>query len=751
MDKNPPSLTIDDTPADESDVFSLPIEEQGDPQPIEGSQDLPFVYDEESPNLVPAFEDHPKGIEALEKIKTQVLDDFEDAKESTEECRKKTADNWKLFTGDLPQKDWPFKNAANAHIPLMFKALTRITGRVFDEIFSDWGSFFTVLPIGADDDEVAEILSKHGNFQLRFIVPDFYRQMQRAILLYFGTGDVVAHSYWDLQNNRPAHEVLTGEDFYTPYVHVSTCPDLSDVPYRIRVLRKYRYQLSLMEGVWSNVRKVLERSKPSFDDDPETYWAQSSAKSAGIEIPTDNGSAPYQILHYEGWTEELPGQERPRFIQAIVDYSSREILSLLIHEEADWREKRRYEMQMADHGAYESALGDYNTQVGQLNDQRAQLEQQRQMAQMQGQPVDPVAHQAAMDQLDPIHVPPVPPPAWMNDPTDVGPDGMPLEKPKKPAKVPIHTFTHAVCVEPIVGNRGLGYGNMLADYTKAANTAMSQFIDQATLGNSWGIITAGNLQFESPLKFGPGKVSVAKGVTGPQLKDAIHELRPQPANPQMKEMVAMFDAWSEQAAQAPGILSGESGKSGETYRGVSARLEQATKQLSVPGRVYVETFLKPILCANGLLNSVFLADEEIVAVNNELAGKVEELKLGRKLYERDYRVQIIADMQFKSRVQRIAEADELVAMPASIPPLQPNIPFQQKALKKALQARGAWDMIEYLGPMVPPPATPFGLPPTPPPGPPGAPGQPPGPPGAPPGAPPPNPQAPPPQGAPVNG
>lgn len=747
MDKQPPLLTIDDSP-DEPDVFSLPVQEEGDPVPIAGSEDLPFVYDEESPNLVPAFEAHEKGLDALELLKTQVFDDFEDAWESTEECRKKTADNWKLFTGDLPEKKFPFENAANAHIPLMFKALSRITARVFDEIFADWGGFYTVLPLGPDDDGVSEILTKHGNWQLREVVPDFYRQQQRSILLFFGTGDVVNHSYWDLQGNRPAHEVLTGEDFVTPYVHVSTCPNFSDVPYRVRILRKYRYQLSMMKGTWSNVSKVLDRSKPSFDDDPELYWRQSSAKSVGIEIPTDAGSAPYQLLHYEGWTENLPGQDKPRFIQAIVDYSSREFLSLLIHEEADWREKRRYEMQTADLGSYQSSLSDYHDQVGQLNDQRAQLEQARQASEMQGQPVDPVAHQAAMDQLDPVQVPPVAPPAWMANPTDVGPDGMPLEKPKKPAKVPIHTFTHGVCIEPIVGNRGLGYGNMLADYNKAANTAMSQFIDQATLGNSWGIITAGNLQFDSPLKFGPGKVNVAKGVTGAQLKDAIHELRPQAANPQMKEMVAMFDAWSEQAAQAPGILSGESGKSGETYRGVSARLEQATKQLSVPARVYVETFLKPILCANGMLNSVFLADEEIVSVNNQLSGQVEELKLGRKLYERDYRVQIIADLQFKARVQRIAEADELVAMPNNIPPLQPNLSFQHKALTKALKARGAWDMIAELGPAPPPPTTPFELPPPPPPGPPGMPPGPPGaqpPPGPPPGPPPPQ------QGAPVNG
>lgn len=702
MARDVPTMVVNDDDENDEDFFELVV----DDPPVAENDNTPFVYDEEQPNLIPQFEKHSKGLDALKKIEDQVFEDFDNAWDGTESRRKKTADNWKLFAGDLPKKDWPFKNAANAHVPLLFKTLTRVTATVFNEIFGEWDGFYRVLPVGPDDDGVAEALTKHGNWQLREVIPDFYRQQMRGVLLFFTTGDVVCHSYWDEFNNRPAHEVLTCEDFVVPYVHVTTAPDYSDVPFRVRILNKYRHELSPLKGQWSNVEKVLKREHASLDDGPDQDMGYTAGKILGQDKPDDQRVAPYKILWYEGWTEHLPGQEKPRFIRVRVDYNSRQMLCLNIHEEPEWREKRRYDMQVSELQAYKSQLSEYQTQVVELTQQRAQVE----MA-AQDPTADPIAVQAQLDQLDPSAITPVLPPGWMQNPEIVDDFGVPLEEPKKPTRVPLHQFTHAVCIEPIVGNIGMGWGQMVADYNRAANVMLSQHIDQATLGNTWGIITAGSLQFERPLSFGPGTVNVAKGVTGAQLKDAIHELRPQPANPQLLEGVDRMDQYAEQAAQAPGVLSGESGKSGETYRGQAGRLEQATRQIQVPSRMYAETFLKPILKNNAHLNSVFLADEEIVAVNNKLIGHVEELKIGRKMYERDYRTQIIADMTFATRAQRIAEADEVLQLIAQLPPLQNDIPLQQYAVRKCFEARGDFNYVPFIGPQQPPPETPFGLPP----------------------------------------
>ena len=196
---------------------------------------------------------------------------------------------------------------------------------------------------------------------------------------------------------------------------------------------------------------------------------------------------------------------------------------------------------------------------------------------------------------------------------------------------------------------------------------------------------------------------------------------------------------SQKSIQSPGVLSGESGKSGETKGGIMSRIEQATKQLSVLTSKYAD-FVQRILVNNAYLNSVFLREDEMVHVLNTESVQYEELKLGRQLYERNYRVQLKSDRRFVTNVERIQEADELVQMWLTVPALTINPVFGYHALKAALGARGKPDFIRYLGsapqlPMGPDgkPVTFIGMPPPPPP------------PGGPTGAPPPNgpPQGPP--------
>ena len=147
--------------------------------------------------------------------------------------------------------------------------------------------------------------------------------------------------------------------------------------------------------------------------------------------------------------------------------------------------------------------------------------------------------------------------------------------------------------------------------------------------------------------------------------------------------------------------------------------------------------------------------------NMEMNGS-EMIKVAREFYDNPWEIELISDMQFKSRAQKISEADEIVQLPNAMPELQMNIALKYHAVKNALKARGLHrEARVLLGPPPPMPQNTFGLPPgTPntaigpemmPPQPPMGPGQ--GPPGSPPGPPgphgPPPPQGPP-QGPPSN-
>lgn len=714
-------------------------------EPVE----TPFVYDEDSLNLCEVFDSHPDGQKAIKALGQKVVDDFDNDFKSSAEWRNRVAEDWKLFAGELPPKDWPYKNAANVHVPIMMENITRVTFRAVGELFGDTSNVFGVSALGPEDEEQATLLGMHGNWQLRNEIPDFYRQMQRALLNYFSVGDVTMHSFYDEARKQNRHEVLTADEFVIPYVYTTTMPDYSDVPHMTKVVMKYRHEIEAMRAVWFDVDALLDKGDDSgFDSDPEQPVAQSAAETVGQEIPTE-GAAPRKILWYEGWVD-LPNQTKQRFVQAIVDYDTRHILRLTIHEEAPWQEKAKYKRQVeelagfrAAQQAHQQALDEHTQGIAQLGQSTAE---------------GSVGPEQAAQTLQTMraHAPQPPPaPAWMEDPND------PNAAPKQPDKRPIHLFTHAVCIEPARGSLGLGYGRMQADANRAANTAMSQFIDSATLANCKTLVTAGNFEWEDGFKLQPGAINRIKGCSPSEMKEGILPFAFADANPALLQVVQQVMENAESSIQGPAVLSGESGKSGETARGISARIEQATKQLSVVTAKFAKEGLTPVLKNNAYLNSIFLPEDELFQMEQNLipVGMKPPFRVSREMYERNYQIEIRADLRFATQAQRVGEADDALNLVKGISQLQGDTALYYQLARKCLEARGLRDLVTYLGPPPPVPPTTFGAPPPPPPPPPGAPppgvGGPPGPggppsgmvpPGGPPNGPPPGmPPRPPPQ------
>lgn len=593
----------------------------------------------------------------------------------------------------------------------MLENLSRLSFRAYGELFPAGGEFFGVLPVGPDDKDIAEILSKHGNWQLRNQIPDFRRQMHRGVQLFFVAGDVTCHSSWDPIERRNQHLILTCEEFFTPYVYTTTRPDYGDVPFKIRVLRYYRHELQRMRGTWSNVDEVIEKKPSGWDkgivDQP---LREGVADVSGEEIPDEIRNAPFQLLWYEGWCK-LPGQDDERYIKAVVDKHSRLVLLLQIHEEDNWQDVIRYEGQRAELDSYTQARQTYAAQAPMFEAARMQQDAlQQQLALPHVDPNEAMAVQQAIAQ-EPIPAGPPPAPTWLEDPQAFDADmdqGGQVDTWLEPIrKEPIQMFAHGVCIEPLVGALGLSYGRILADFNRAANVALSQFTDSAHLANNWSLITPG-IDFDGGFEISPGRINKAIGFTGIELKNSIVELKPAPANPQLLEVVDRMYSYGQTAAQAPNVLSGEPGKSGETYRGLAARLEQANKQLSVATQKYAD-FLEQVLKNNAKLNELYLRDEELHFINDDKLGTAEQIKVGRQMYRRDYRVEIRGDLRFTTMAQKIAEADEALQLVGMLPPLQQNPAYIYAALKNSLAARDQHDLIQTLGPPPPPPTDPMWL------------------------------------------
>lgn len=695
----------------------------------DGKKPKTFVYDEESPNLVADFKAHPEGVTALAEIASRVVRDFDADYEASAERRSQFKKDWAIFSGILPKKTFPFAEAANTHVPIALENTTRNVFRGFSELFGDWDDVFGVAPLGPNDEEVAKLLTLHGNWQLRNQIPDFKRQQARGFLLFFFLGDVSAHSYWNAELEQNRHETLSLDEFVIPYVYTSTMPDYSDLTHRTKVMFKYRHELQALRAQWEDVDKIIADNIPGLDDEPESMIANEMAKSRGQspEVGDEKSppNAPYKMLWYEGWLS-LPNQENDRFCKVVLDYKTKTVVELLILEHPDWQDVQRFESQMQE-------LLDYRTQM--VSFQQARLQQQsaiqeilQESAAAQGMmgpdQASAVAQGIAQAQNIATQLQPPAPPAWSQSPDD------PNEKPAPAKRKPIHLFSHGVLIEPLVGGIGLGYGTMQCDFNRAANTALAQFTDQATLSNIGCFIGADIVQLPEQLDIAPGKIIKIQGVGPDELEKALVPIKFGPANPQLIEVVDKMYGYGSSSMQSPSVLSGDPGKSGETFRGITARIEQATKQLSVSTRSYADPFLCQILRNNALLNSIYLKDEELFHVAEARGQIPQQMTVGRRMYERNYHVEIRADLRFLSQSQRVQEADELAMMVKQFPQLAQNQAFCYMVIKKMLQARKQDDMVAVLGTMPPPPPV-FGAPPMPPPGMPGMPGLPPG--AAPPG------------------
>lgn len=704
---------------------------QQDPEKtiVQRAEDKPPAYEPElvgwaeqqdAPNLVPYFLETEAGRKWLGKLAGQVVDDFNRDWSSSEEYREQRKRNYQLFTGFLPPKDFPFPGCANANTPLMMERVLRLSGNVFIEVYQDRDTIFSVQPTGPDDYERAEILSLHGNWQLKNEITDFLRQQERALQEFFASGSFFVHSYYDPIQRRNRHDTLNCEEFVIPYVWVTNMVDLSDVPHKTRVIRKYRHELEdLRDGdpmhAWAQVDLVLSKGPPAWDV-LETKVRDQSAKQEGIVAPANDPTAPFVFYEYHGWYR-MPGDKSARPICATVDMKEKTVMRLYLREEEDWRDRMRFDGQVEEAQQYATATQEQ---------QQLQMQQQELQMRLQQPDIDPVERDMLSEAMaaEPAPMAPEPPP-WFTDAQAFDEAGAPQPMPVR--RVPIEPFTHGICIDNPLGALGLSFGTILGQQNRLVNEALNRYYDAATLNNIQCYMVPEGLDLGTQsLALTPGKIFRVKGVSGEQLKNQIMELRAGPPSTGLLDIVRIAQDASDAAVAAPGVLSGQPGKSGETFRGISTRMEKASRQLSSATIRYINA-VDQVVLNNARLNSIFLPEHELISVGNNFASirqatlGQQKVAVGREMYRRSYSVTFTADVRFTSQAQRVAEAQEVVQMAASLPPLQANPAFLYESISELLRAMGKQNLIPALGPRPAPPEFPMGMAPPPMPGgPPGA-------------------------------
>ena len=694
------------------EVFEAPEQDPGyedteiELQPEAPADEQPLVVNPNSKNLVKDLEATDEGTKFLKRLVNEIHDEFMQAWDKNSAYREKVAEAWRVLFCDLPPKSKPFEHCANAAIPLALQNVVRLTNKMTIEVFGDWAEPFNFLPTNPNAELVAPIVTQHSNWQVRSKMKGFKRQMKRAILIFAVSGDVACHSYYDPVTRKNVHDVLTCDDYVTPYAHVSVEPDFSDVPWIARRFPYYKHRLKQMgkRAGWVNIDKVTSYDAPEYTNtQSETTLRDTVAEFMG-EDPFGQKKGEYEIIQYEGWME-LPGIEEELYCQLIFDLCTKIPLKLTVHMKESYEERTRFEIQSQEAQQFQQQTMQLQTMQQQKEMQLATLTRALGTMPQDSPEVGGLVQQAQAVNAQPLPPPPVPPP-WMA--------GGQMQ-PEPPRKDPIYMFSHGVCLEPVLGNLGIGLGRIDGQLNIATNTVWSMFLDASALGNGKTLITASNVDFQSPFRIGPGVINKAKNIMPSDLANGIMPLDFGAANPQLIEAADRFMQFGEQSMGTSEILAGEPGKSGETARGFQGRAEQANAMMKVPTMGFAD-FAIQIMRNNCKLNAVFCPPEEIFYVNRyneDLQVQGQQLvRVARDMYDNEYDIELVSDLQFRTRSQKVSEADEISQLPNAMPELQFNYAFKYHAIRQSLIARGMYKIARtLLGPPPPLPQNTFGLPP----------------------------------------
>lgn len=637
------------------------------------TEEPPFQWSDDDENLVDTFMQTNRGKEELKRIQNHMKECFDEEWEAQTEYREQAAADWKAFIGFLEKKTFPYENCANINVPIAYENIIRLAFRMSGELFGDWSDVVGVLPVGPEDTPVTDLMSKHDNWQVTNEIPGFDRQMDKALLKYLLNGDVACHSYYDVVTKTNKHDVLSTDEFLVPNSITSCDPSFADAPFMCRIHHYQDHELYRLKGAWTNVDKYLEKSHVSEEDELDLPMKETHQDVLGTEKPDYPKYNTHKIIQWIGWMD-MPDQDRPRYVQGYFYYETGELLQLTIHEQASWEEVERYQSQMADLEQFRAQSQAYREAFSMQEEAQANID---------ANPLIDDEDKMSMSMGQTAPPPPPIPPTWLGEQDPDNEEVTPPEMEKRP----VLGFTHGVLIEPLEGTLGFGFGKLLADLNRAANTVIDQFVDSATQSNVNEIIVPAEVDFEKPFRSRPGAIHKIKNVTGTDLRQSVIVMPKGQANPQMVQLCELLIKWGQSAPQSPDILSGAPGKSGETFRGISIRSEHATKQLSVITRKF-SRFVANIYKQNARLNSIFMDEKKFVAINNRELGGLEGIEVGRAMYRRPYDVVFRSDMRYSSMGQKVQEADELLQIAMQVPHLQQMPGFMTRILVKVLEARG---------------------------------------------------------------
>lgn len=572
-----------------------------------------------------------------------------------------------LYSSVMRAKTWPFDKAANVNIPMLNTGVLQIQGRLYDMILPAKGELFHSMPMDQRPDELdrANRTEMYLNFLARHEIPGFTQIYDELLFQMCIYGSAFMSYMWSETEGCIQPECISAEDMVVPYEAKSKDPRMKGVPRYTRVRWMSYYDLieKGAEGYFSNTEDITPSDGMDVDSESREVADEISGMEKSPNATVEDQDRQILEMHIR-WLK-LPAAPnahpsldgRPHAVIAWVDSETQKLLRLVVREEADPKDKIRFDKETAAVDAHTQQLAAFVA--------------------ANGTQVDPSTGQ--------LIAMPQPPPAPPHP---------------KPARVREVTFFTHYRAFPCKGFYGMGFGDIIGPLNEAANTVVNQSIDRGTVNNAGGGFVSRQLRFNRGAVIQQPGLYIEVDAPPAAMKDGLQPRPMIPADPEMMALSERIEQWGQRASGSGDTLSGEPIGSNETARGSVLRHEEANKQISVLGSRVI-AYMKNDVDMIWRLLSVFLPENDTTSVPNK-DGNPTSIAISRADFIADQRVFPAADPRVTSRAQRIDEAEGALQMAMANPQLASNPQIVHALTENVLHAR---DMA-YLIPMMTPPAPP---------------------------------------------
>lgn len=581
-------MAFDDEPfADETEPEEAPTDTEEDPAAaLDLMADEPDAAEAEPPATDYASEQNIAKLLThtfLTALASRVKTAADESYKTSAEWRQNTAENLRLYNGDIPDLGGDQKNITAVHLPYAKRAVRIFFSKLFPQLYPPTGDIVNLRVKSPALQEIADRCTIHMNFQLLNDIVEYIPSHDRGMKQLLIEGSIFETWRYDILQKRPVQEIHLAEDFWIPYTAKTDRPDLADVPIKTLVQPYQQHQLEELEAEGYYIGITKSFAHPDGGSTNAIYPEGASYDEAGTPIDVSGGGnllsrdRPVKdVADANSGVEEpsndpdgnrkfyeqdrmvkLPGEAAQRMVTICMDESSQQILRVSFCEMDDLKDKARH--------AAETQVWEQTVQ-SQMAMHEETIAQHRNAVEMTGHP-------------DPMTGAPLPHPGEEPPPPQPPPPPAPVRK------VPWHRHTKYDCDTNPEGALGHGIVDDVKGHNLLANKVSTRGVSLMTLNMLPTGIASRQSKFgrdETPMQLGrinEVQMSSAEVANGAGIKFVQFP----PPDPNWYKVVELADQ-SAQEVTAFDIAAGAPGMSGETATESEMRHSNATDNISAIGQ-----------------------------------------------------------------------------------------------------------------------------------------------------------------------